>query len=223
MGNLQTGDSKQVKIKSKTKVKLRGKKGKIEEGFVAVVPEISEKEEEEPPPEKTVLVTDSWCEVNNLTDDPQIKKLMSPNSSSDSNFTDPQTPSSFPYQSGESIHLEVEIPSTIQESFLHDLTLNSFKLNEYRARHEVEKTKKLSKLGVSKTSQISLDSNPDDCFVSDNVEIVNKDDKAEEETSLERDDTLKRRSKEDDNQVSRMVKRMSDVSITNGEQRWHFH
>ncbi|XP_049823318.1 formin-2-like isoform X3 [Aethina tumida] len=104
--------------------------------------------------------------------------------------------------------------------------LKIFKLNEYRARHEEERTKKLSKLGVSRTSQISLDSDPRECFVSDNVEVVSNDEVSVAE-SLSRDDgTLKRRSHkdEDDGQkVAKMVKRMSDVSLSNGQPEYKRH
>lgn len=88
-------------------------------------------------------------------------------------------------------------------------------------------------MGISKTSQISLDSNPNDCFVSDNIEIVSQydsqDEKQEEffnqiyndsgfgDYALERDDTLKRRSVDEEGKVAQLVKRMSDVNLTNGK------
>lgn len=222
MGNLQTNEpkssSKQAKTQGKVKslMKIRGKKGKVDTSqFTGVVPDDDSLPIEEKPPDK-VLVTDSWCKVNrvNQADIPKT----TPPSSSDSNFTDPITPMGFNtemnqcYYSEESVNLDVEVPNT-QEEFLHNLTLNSFKLNEYRARHEEEKTKKLSKLGVSKTSQISLDSDPKESFVSENVEVVNKDEEGDS-------GTLKRKSRDSgDEKVARMVKRMSDNNLSNGESR----
>ncbi|XP_018575430.1 protein cappuccino isoform X2 [Anoplophora glabripennis] len=261
MGNLQTSESKPVKGKSpgkpKTKIKLRGKKGKSDELlFAGVVPDEAEFEEhvsdsklEKQPETKTpnrhektdkekdnVIVTDSWCKVNNLSNDK--KKVATSPSSSDSNFTDPLTPVGFttavtePHISEENVNLDVEVPNSTHETFLHNLTLNSFKLNEYRARHEEEKCKKLSKLGVSRTSQISLDSNPCECFVTDNVEIISQDmynDSGIVSDALEREDTLKRRSREsvdgslDGRKVTEMVKKMSDVSLTNGHPGYKRH
>ncbi|XP_074036306.1 formin protein cappuccino isoform X2 [Leptinotarsa decemlineata] len=231
-----TSESKQTKTKAKLKVKLGGKrKGKFEDNFTGVVPDEDEgKTPETDPPEKennsnklpisvsnedTALITDSWCDVNHpsqKSDDNDRKIFATTPSSSESHFTDAQTPVGFHNQSEESIDLDIEVPNFTQGTFLHDLTLNSFKLNEYSVRH-----KKLSKLGVSKTSQISLDSNPDGCFASDNVEIVSQiqDDSGFGDSSLERDDTLKRRSKEladEETNVLQMVKRMSDVNLNNG-------
>ncbi|KAJ8909468.1 hypothetical protein NQ315_011418, partial [Exocentrus adspersus] len=266
MGNLQTSESKPVKGgksfgKSKTKLKLRGKKGKSDEEFIGVVPDEVESEEhapvsnhETPPQTKThthetktdqkeennIIVTDSWCKVNSLnTENVDKKKIATSPSSSDSNFTDPLTPVGFcitaneNHNSEESVHFEVEVPNSTQENFLHNLTLNSFKLNEYRARHEEEKCKKLSKLGVSKTSQISLDSNPSECFVTDNVEIVSQEDMHHDslERNEERDEegTLKRKSREsvdgtsEAKKVTEIVKRMSDASLTNGHPEYKRH
>ncbi|RZB39864.1 formin-2 [Asbolus verrucosus] len=238
--------------KVKSLMKIRGKRGKIDSSqFTGVVPEGTEFEErvfehsfakeEKPPEEKNkqkndnLIVTDSWCKVNRFNDENIEKKTKTPpsavSSSSDSNFTDPLTPVGFNtemnqcYYSEESVILDVEVPSTTtQEEFLHNLTLNSFKLNDYRMRHEEEKSKKLSKLGVSKTSQISLDSDPKDSFVSANVEIVNKDDSSQED---ERDTgTLKRRSQdnvEEGHTVAHMVKRMSEVNLSNGHTEYKRH
>lgn len=240
MGNLQTGESKPTKAgKAKTKIKLKGKKGKSDELlFTGVVPApIEEKphtktaqDTNTEPTSNNVIVTDSWCKANNLDADADKKKPAASPSSSDSNFTDPLTPAGFQetHDSEESVHLEVEVPNTTQETFLHNLTLNSFKLNEYRARHEEEKCRKLSKLGVSRTSQISLDSDPSECFATDNVEIVSEgaaDDSGVASDGLEREDTLKRRSGDsvdgtvDGRKVNEMVKRISDVSLTNGRAR----
>ncbi|KAJ8980425.1 hypothetical protein NQ317_018817 [Molorchus minor] len=257
MGNLQTSDSKPVKGgkspgKPKTKIKLRGKKGKAEELlFTSVVPEkehASDSNEvlketsgiklktEQKKDSDNVLVTDSWCKANKVNTEKiekgKKKSAASP-SSSDSNFTDPLTPVGFSsavnacYHSEENVHLDVEIPNSTLETFLHDITLNSFKLNEYRARHEEEKCKKLSKLGVSKISQISLDSNPNDCFATDNVEVISKgmqNDSGIVSDSLEKEDTLKGRSRDSmdsvdeyANDVPKIAKRMSDAGLANGK------
>lgn len=190
MGNLQTNEPKhsaksgKSQNKVKSLMKIRGKKGnKIDSShFTALVQDEEETEQsclsDEKPLEekKDLIVTDSWCKVNRINED--STKGRTPPSSSDSNFTDPLTPVGCNtemnqcYYSEESVELDVDVSST-QEEFLENLTLNSFKLNEYRARHEEVKTKKLSKLGLSKTSQISLDSDPKESFSSDNVEIVN--------------------------------------------------
>ncbi|CAH1379031.1 unnamed protein product [Tenebrio molitor] len=243
MGNLQTNEPKhstksgksQGKVKSL--MKIRGKRGKVDSSqFTGIVPEESDDQaldasllDEKPLAKNSdkIIVTDSWCKVNRFNEETVEKKTKTPpsavSSSSDSNFTDPLTPSTGfntemnqCYYSEESVVLDVEVPnSTTQEEFLHNLTLNSFKLNEYRARHEEEKTKKLSKLGVSRTSQISLDSDPKDSFASENVEIVNKEDEYDGGDG----GTLKRKSQDnvDEGQkVAHLVKRMSDVSLGNG-------
>jgi hypothetical protein len=244
MGNLQTNEPKhstksgksQGKVKSL--MKIRGKRGKVDSSqFTGIVPEESDDQaldasllDEKPLAKNSdkIIVTDSWCKVNRFNEETVEKKTKTPpsavSSSSDSNFTDPLTPSTGfntemnqCYYSEESVVLDVEVPnSTTQEEFLHNLTLNSFKLNEYRARHEEEKTKKLSKLGVSRTSQISLDSDPKDSFASENVEIVNKEDEYDGGDG----GTLKRKSQDnvDEGQkVAHLVKRMSDVSLGNGK------
>ncbi|EFA10727.2 cappuccino [Tribolium castaneum] len=244
MGNLQTSEPKnapkagKAQGKVKSLIKIRGKKGKIDSAqFTGVVPEEAEDsalDDSLPVAEKPksstdkIVVTDSWCKVNRLTEDVEKKTKTPPSavsSSSDSNFTDPLTPMGFNtemnqcYYSEESVNLDVEVPnSTTQEEFLHNLTLNSFKLNEYRARHEEEKSKKLSKLGVSKTSQISLDSDPKDSFVSDNVEVVNKDEEPDS-------GTLKRKSRDsgEEQKVAHMVKRMSDNNLSNGHVEYKRH
>lgn len=149
MGNLQTGDAKQPKTgkspgKIKGKIKLgKAKKSKDELHFTGVVPEESDVEEHAPerPVKKSpaptvkhpeVLVTDSWRAVNRTSGDGAEAEISPPSavsSSSDSNFTDPLTPVGFNaehnecYQSEESI-LDVEVPNTVQDNFLHNLTLN---------------------------------------------------------------------------------------------------
>ena len=234
MGNLQTNEPKQPgksgksQGKVKSLMKMRGKRGKVDSShFTGVVPEDSEDPAPEPEKNATdnLIVTDSWCKVNRLNDKNIEKKTKTPpsavSSSSDSNFTDPLTPVGFNtemnqcYYSEESVNLDVEVPNiSTQEDFLHNLTLNSFKLNDYRARHEQDKCKKLSKLGVSKTSQISLDSDPKDSFVSENVEVVNKDDEEGGDCG-----TLKRKSQDhgEEQKVAHLAKRMSDNNLANGE------
>lgn len=245
MGNLQTGDTKPAKAKGKSKLKLKGKKGKsdIEEEFVGIIPDYDhnqqqditlyqndEPEDKPPPPEPpdTLMVNHSWSTVETEEDDTK-KPFTTPISSSDTTsiFTEALTPQAFSKQTVESINSNVNTPNSANETFLHNLALNSFKLNEYRVRQEEEKTKKLSKLGVSKTSQISLDSDPSECFVSDNVEIIrqiNDDsgfgfDKSSEiqKSLLKGDEPDENDGQEDDFKVTQMVKRMSDASLANGE------
>lgn len=245
MGNLQTNEPKQStksgksQGKVKSLMKIRAKRGKIDSSqFTGVVPEDNEEHLEESTiiedkprgksdlKDDNIIVTDSWCKVNQLNGENIDKKIKTPpsavSSSSDSNFTDALTPVGFNtemnqcYYSEESVNLDVEVPNvSTQEDFLHNLTLNSFKLNEYRARHEEEKSKKLSKLGVSKTSQISLESDPKDSFVSENVEVINKEDTEDEMDS----GTLKRRSHDYDREVntSPLRKRKSDSNLANGK------
>ncbi|CAH0555466.1 unnamed protein product [Brassicogethes aeneus] len=250
------------KIKGKIKL-AKAKKSKEDVRFTGIVPEDIEVEEisavviEKPvkklapkppekvpdkPPRKEPLITDSWREANKaaINSETKVSPPSAVSSSSDSNFTDPCTPVGFStelnecYQSEESI-LDVEVPNTVQDNFLHNLTLNSatsFKLNEYRARHEEVRAKKLSKLGVSKTSQISLDADPKECFASENVEVVNLDDDDGDDSgflgSFQKDDTLKRKPKKEDEvdegqKVSHMVKRMSDVNLNNGNPEYKRH
>ncbi|XP_063922402.1 protein cappuccino-like isoform X3 [Zophobas morio] len=240
MGNLQTNEPKQAgksgksQGKVKSLMKMRGKRGKVDSShFTGVVPEDSEDPAPEPEKNATdnLIVTDSWCKVNRLNDKNIEKKTKTPpsavSSSSDSNFTDPLTPVGFNtemnqcYYSEESVNLDVEVPNiSTQEDFLHNLTLNSFKLNDYRARHEQDKCKKLSKLGVSKTSQISLDSDPKDSFVSENVEVVNKDDEEGGDCG-----TLKRKSQDhgEEQKVAHLAKRMSDNNLANGHPEYKRH
>lgn len=80
------------------------------------------------------MVTESWCKVNQLSEDINKKNLVTPPSSSDSNFTDPQC---FLKEDDkeDDFSLDVEVPNSTQhETFLHNLTLNSFKLNEYNLK-----------------------------------------------------------------------------------------
>lgn len=92
-------------------------------------------------------------------------------SSSDSVFTDPLTPVGFAAEINQCYYSEenLDLPDTTSTN-----VINSFKLNDFKVRKEEELTKKLNKLGVFKSSKISLDSNLDDCFVSEDVVIVNE-------------------------------------------------
>lgn len=202
MGNLQTNEPKHAaksgKNQSKVKslMKIRGKKGgnKVDSSHFTALVEAEQSSLNPLEEKEDLIVTDSWCKVNCINGDPT--KGRTPPSSSESNFTDPvgcNAEMNQCYYSEESVELEVDVSST-QEEFLENLTLNSFKLNEYRARHEEVKTKKLSKLGLSKTSQISLDSDPKESFSSDNVEIV---DTTQDQVPYD-SGTLKRKSLEGD-------------------------
>lgn len=232
MGNLQTGDTKPAKSKGKSKVKIKGKKGKaVEDDFTGIVcdqepdttVDITVHEEEEeikplpPEPPDTLMVNHSW---SNVEDDETKKPFTTPISSSDSNFTEALTPQAFSRQTEGAINFNVDVPNSTHESFLHNLALNSFKLNEYRARHEEEKTKKLSKLGVSKTSQISLDSDLSECFVSDNVEIIRQiynDSGYGWDKCAELQENLKQAEHDFKNNKDEEAMMVSDVSIANGE------
>ncbi|XP_045473458.1 formin-like isoform X3 [Harmonia axyridis] len=116
--------------------------------------------------------TDSWYSADE-TNEETLSKIASPSSviSSESNFMDaPQSPQDHYGTSTADLIRRNDTP----DNFLHNLTLNSFKLNEYRMKHEEEKSKKLHKLGVSKTSQISLDSDPRECFETGEVHVIKK-------------------------------------------------
>lgn len=186
MGNLQSEvksgkAGKQGKVKQL--MKIRGKKGgnKSEDvSFTGVVPEDAEAEEEEEE-ERTlkernetksdVLVTDSWCKVNQEAGN----SVVSPGaeSSSDSVFADPLTPVGFSTEINQCYHSEEE-----DENF--SAALNSFKLNHYNKARQDEISQKLSKLGVCKASQISLDAEGQENFESGNVEVVKKDEDEQE-------------------------------------------
>ncbi|KAB0794648.1 hypothetical protein PPYR_11487 [Photinus pyralis] len=173
MGNTQAGEIKTAKSgKSPSKVKalmkIRGKRGKPDDPpFTGIVPEKRDKTPEKP------------------TEDEIEKKFVTPTSgesSSESVFTDPSalTPVGFSteinecYYSDDNVNsINVVIPDSAPKNFM-ELPLNNFKLNEFKRRKEEELGKKLSKLGLSKTSQISLESDLRDCFVSENVECVER-------------------------------------------------
>ncbi|GJQ85256.1 capu [Trypoxylus dichotomus] len=182
MGNIQAGDAKPSKPgKGKGLKIIRGKRGKSEEPqFVGVVPAehfnqiVSEQDNEE-----DALIKPQ----ENGTLAPKAQEKLSPQSgesSSDSVFTDPLTPVGFSaeinqcYYSEESVLSDVEIPDNVHDSFSHNFALNSFKLNEHKFKREKNLTEKLSKLGISKTSQISLEVEPNESFSSENVEVVTK-------------------------------------------------
>lgn len=181
MGNLQSEvkshkTGKQGKVKQL--MKIRGKKGNKSDdvSFTGVVPEDAEAEEgdeEEQTLNDTVetktplLVTDSWCKVNqevtNIVTSPGAE------SSSDSVFADPLTPVGFSTEVNQCYQSEEE-----EENF--SAALNSFKLNHHFNRTKQDEiSQKLSKLGMCKTSQISLDGDGQGNFESGNVEVVKKD------------------------------------------------
>lgn len=130
------------------------------------------------------VVSDSWKQINKAPAPvepagakPPQQEVTPPSgeSSSDSVFTDPLTSVGFSaeinqcYYSEESVNIEVEVPDVTADPSVWPL--NNFKLNEYKQRRDHERHKKLGKLGVSRTSQISLDET-DGCFVSGDVLIV---------------------------------------------------
>lgn len=140
-------------------------------------------------------ITDSWQKVNNIPPTTNVKTVneitpSSAESSSDSVFMDPLTPAGFSteinqcYYSEENVNIDVVVPDSYENNFLN-LPLNNFKLNEYKARKEKKLTEKLSKLGISKTSQISLNNDPRESFVSPNIECVKKADESGIEKDLE--------------------------------------
>lgn len=200
MGNLQSEvksnkAGKQGKVKQL--MKIRGKKGKNEDvSFIGVVPEDMETQEE-PQEEKTckksneigaaILVTDSWCKVNQE----QPSDVLSPGaeSSSDSVFVDPLTPVGFTTEINQCYQSEEE-----EENF--SAALNSFKLNHYNKSKQDEITQKLSNLGICKTSQISLDAAGQETFECGNVHVVKKKDDISMETggTAETDSEITRRS-----------------------------
>lgn len=211
MGNLQSEvksnkASKQGKVKQL--MKIRGKKGKSEDVvFTGVVPEdaeTQEEEEEERTPKKnnetssTMLVTDSWCKVNQE----QPSDVVSPGaeSSSDSVFVDPLTPVGFSTEVNQCYQSEEE-----EENF--SAVLNSFKLNHYNKAKQDEITQKISKLGVCKTSQISLDAAGQENFECGNVEVVKKEENVISDLEAENVDVR-------DEVQTQKVKRFSD-DITN--------
>ncbi|KAI4461001.1 formin [Holotrichia oblita] len=181
MGNIQAGDAKPPKTgKSKGLKIIRGKRNKTEEPhFTGVVPD--ERSSAITIDKNNHQITKTLTPHENGASTPKIQEKISPQSgesSSDSVFTDPQTPVGFSteinqcYYSEESVLSDVEIPDNIQDSFSHNFTLNSFKLNEHKFKREKILTAKLSKLGISKTSQISLEAEPNDSFSSENVEVI---------------------------------------------------
>lgn len=176
MGNLQSEvksnkAGKQGKVKQL--MKIRGRKGNKSEdvSFAGVVPEDAEAEdeaEEEEPTPKPLLVTDSWCKVNQETQSSTVVLSPGAESSPDSVFVDPLTPMGFSAELNQCYQSEEE-----EENF--SAALNSFKLNHhYNRSKQDEISQKLSKLGFCKTSQISLDAQGQESFETGNVEVVRK-------------------------------------------------
>lgn len=214
MGNLQS-DVKSNKAGKQGKVKqlmkIRGKKGKSDDvSFTGVVPEDAETQEEEEEERtlkennktsSTMLVTDSWCKVNQE----QPSDVVSPGaeSSSDSVFVDPLTPVAFSTEINQCYQSEEE-----EENF--SAVLNSFKLNHYNKAKQDEITQKLSKLGVCKTSQISLDAAGEENFECGNVEVVRKEETATSDLVTENFDVR------DEVQRQKVVS-LSDDILNNGK------
>lgn len=171
MGNLQSevkGSKTGKPGKVKQLMKIRGKRRKSDDvSFTGVVPEDAEDEEETLKETKgeQLLVTDSWCKVNQDVTSPGGE------SSSDSIFADPLTPVGFSTEINQCYQSEDE------EHF--SAALNSFKLNHHKAKQNEVISQKLSKLGVSKTSHISLDGEGQESFESENVEVVKKEENEE--------------------------------------------
>nr|XP_022901371.1 protein cappuccino-like isoform X1 [Onthophagus taurus] len=185
MGNTQSEGKLTKGVKGKGLKIIRGKRGKSEETqFTSIVPNDqtyptidhygNSKEEKEKNNIEDLKIIDASQpgeDQKNL----KMQEILTTSEESNS-----ETPVGFSteinqcYYSEESGLSEVEVPDNIHDSFLHNLALNSFKLNDHKLRREQVLTDKMSKLGVSKTSQISLESDPNESFVSDNVEIVTK-------------------------------------------------
>lgn len=213
MGNLQSEvkghkTSKQGKVMKLMKV--RGKKGNKSDdvSFTGVVPEDAEAEdgdEEEQTLKDTtetktpLLVTDSWCKVNQ--EEPNTVMSPGAESSSDSVFADPLTPVGFSTEVNQCYQSEEE-----EENF--SAALNSFKLNHHFNRTKQDEiTQKLSKLGVCKTSQISLDGEGQGNFESGNVEVVMKNEN--DDSEFEISDTH-----EDKQEVSTQIKKRFSEDIS---------
>ncbi|GLV41899.1 cappuccino [Carabus blaptoides fortunei] len=157
-----------------------------------------------------LMVTDSWKKVNKLNKNNKLlttgeQQVTPPSgeSSSDSVFTDPLTPVDFAaefnqcYCSEESVNIEVEVPDLTSTNYdvsvwpFNDITLNSFKLNEYKLRKELELNEKLAKLVISKTSQINLCEN-DGSF---NTLNASSDHETNSKNDLNREDSYKAANK----------------------------
>ncbi|XP_066252112.1 protein cappuccino-like isoform X1 [Euwallacea similis] len=159
MGNLQTSEGGKGGgkggQKGGTRQKMRllgGKKSAKNEEWTSVVPEDVEGE-----PNEKILPLEA-----DVGDEKGPKTL----SSSDSNFTLALTPApqdSSPPDMPPLLEPDEQVfSSTMENDDFHSFSevfqpLNIFKLNEYRARIDQDKSSKLSKLGVTKTSQISLE------------------------------------------------------------------
>lgn len=175
MGNLQGSENKPSKnLKSPGKANrliknrfARGKKN--QEHFTGLVPEEEEHKyprtpEEEPKTdertskrnddrkihEATVNVSSTLVGGGKETNELAAEQRHSGESSSDTVFTDPLTPTDFSAEINQCYYSEENILDAETN------VINNFKLNEYI---QEEFNKKLNKLGISKTSQISLDNN----------------------------------------------------------------
>lgn len=255
MGNLQSNDPKSGKTgktaKVKTLMKIRGKKGKQEDNqFTGLVPEETEEQEHASASEddltvtearaaKTtedatknaretadhLVITDSWRKVNQYDTNNLDTVTPSGDSSSDSVFAEALTPVGFSAEINQCYRSE-ETLDRDGDDFLHDLTLNSFKLNDHRARKQEVIERKLSKLGVSKTSQISLEADPGECFSSGNVEVVTKEESpgVGDESGFGGSNVLEDSTEGEDadgvmgpQKVMLVSKRLSDTGISNGK------
>lgn len=251
MGNLQSNDPKSGKMgktaKVKTLMKIRGKKGKQEDNqFTGLVPEESEEQEHASASEddltvtearaaktnedatknarETAVITDSWRKVNQYNTNNLDIVTPSGDSSSDSVFAEALTPVGFSAEINQCYRSEETLDH--DDDFLHDLTLNSFKLNDHRVRKQEVIEKKLGKLGVSKTSQISLEADPSECFSSENVEVVTKEESSGvgDESGFGGSNVLEDSTEGEDvdgvmgpQKVMLVSKRLSDTGISNGK------
>ncbi|XP_050293349.1 formin-2-like isoform X2 [Anthonomus grandis grandis] len=180
MGNLQSEGGKPGKGQKGGKLKKRllgGKQSKTEE-WVSVVPEDVDATTD---PDK---ISSPILSSSRIIED-EDKDICKTTSSSESNFTLALTPAGLNGLNHDSISTVIsDMPPLIEQTLdgfeerqadvtpsienggnedFHSLSdvfqpLNIFKLNEYRARIDQEKVTKLSKLDVTKTSQISLES-----------------------------------------------------------------
>ncbi|XP_076265744.1 formin protein cappuccino isoform X1 [Rhynchophorus ferrugineus] len=172
MGNLQTVEGGKSASKSGQKTgnrsKMRllgGKKGAKTEEWTSVVPEDGtvhirlnpEKESSPKVPDSTEVCRTTSSESHfTLALSPaafnQDRIISSENDKPDSVSTSAPT-------DDETMPVTLNTDEKQENGFFNEVfqPLNSFKLNEYRARVDQEKVTKLSKLGVSKTSQISLE------------------------------------------------------------------
>ncbi|XP_017769907.1 PREDICTED: protein cappuccino isoform X2 [Nicrophorus vespilloides] len=162
MGNTMAGDAKAAGGKTpkmKNFMKNRGKRGKHEEPqFTDIGVEAQ--------PHGDLGATGGLVEVietpvktpEELWIEEKTPSVTSPqsNESSDTHFTDPLTPVEFSTEINECYYSQESVLDGPSSTDAQSLPLNSFKLNEYKARRE-EVNRKLSKLSVSETSQMNFD------------------------------------------------------------------